>query len=549
MPASRRRRCPPFAGAGPWGLFPTGAIDRLAAAGGFGGHALGGDADDVPDEAELLEAVDDQRRGVDLEAAKPVGGGGREGVVVVVPGLAEGRDRDQRQVARLVAGLEVAVAEDVAERVDAVGEVVEDEDADEPAPERAGGGGEEGAADDPAEEEGEQQAANRPPDEGGVDAADDRVLEQVRGEALLVAALGVDEEPAHVGVVEALEGAAPAVAVVDVGAVRVALDVGEGVVLAVVGDPGDDRALDRDRAGDRQQAVQPGLGLEGAVGEVAVEADGDPEAAEDVHAEEEEDVAPVQGAAPDLPAGKADRDEGDQRDQPGDDAVAGLVGDRLDVGGEWAGGGGHCPDHTERGDGREGRCIADPYRVPTVVRVLRDGLREHCDAATRDRGADSAAAVRGRVLGRDQASLDLRRGADLLGALAGRRRARAAGAGTARARARLRQRRDRGRRHRRGDRPARQLAAAGAGGRRQAGAAARRRARGRGDQAPSPPPVGAAAERPPPQQGARRPRRASPLRRLQRVLRALPRPDHGLQLRDLARRREEASGAGPRGAA
>ena len=55
------------------------------------------------------------------------------------------------------------------------------------------------------------------------------------------------------------------------------------------------------------------LRLEGAVGEVAVEADRDPEAGEQVHADEEEDVAPVQGLAPDLPAGEAERDEGDQR--------------------------------------------------------------------------------------------------------------------------------------------------------------------------------------------------------------------------------------------
>ncbi len=133
------------------------------------------------------------------------------------------------------------------------------------------------------------------------------------------------------GVEEAAHRAGPAVAVVDVGAVRIPLFVGEGVVLAVVGDPGDDRALDRRRAEDRQQAVQPTLRLEAAVGEVAVEADGDPQAGKHVHADEEEDVAPVQSAAPDLPAGEAEGDEGNQRDQAGDDPVAGLVGDRLDV--------------------------------------------------------------------------------------------------------------------------------------------------------------------------------------------------------------------------
>src|SRR6476646_379440 len=135
----------------------------------LGGESFGGNADDVPDQTGLLQAVDDQGRDVDLVPAQPVGGRGGEGVVAVVEGLAEGRDRDQRQVARVVLALEFALAVHVAERVDAVGEVVEDEDADEAAPEQTGDRGEEGAADDPAEEEGQQQAADRPVDEGGVD--------------------------------------------------------------------------------------------------------------------------------------------------------------------------------------------------------------------------------------------------------------------------------------------------------------------------------------------------------------------------------------------
>ena len=62
----------------------------------------------------------------------------RERVVVVVPGLAERERREPEQVARLVAGLEVPAAEEVAQRVDAVGHVVDDEHAHEAAPQQAG---------------------------------------------------------------------------------------------------------------------------------------------------------------------------------------------------------------------------------------------------------------------------------------------------------------------------------------------------------------------------------------------------------------------------
>src|SRR6202000_1649529 len=90
-------------------------------------------------------------------------------------------------------------------------------------------------------------------------------------------------------------------------------------------------------AEDREEAVQPAVGLEGAVGEVAMEADRDPQPGEDVHAEEQEDVRPVQRVAPDLPGGDAEGDEGNDGDEAGDDAVARLVLDRLDVAGMKAG--------------------------------------------------------------------------------------------------------------------------------------------------------------------------------------------------------------------
>ena len=69
-------------------------------------------------------------------------------------------------------------------------------------------------------------------------------------------------------------------AVADVRAVGVALFVGVGVVLAVVGDPGDDRALHRHRAEHREGVFERLRGLEGAMGEQAVEADRDPDRGE-----------------------------------------------------------------------------------------------------------------------------------------------------------------------------------------------------------------------------------------------------------------------------
>ena len=59
------------------------------------------------------------------------------------------------------------------------------------------------------------------------------------------------------------------------GRVRIALLVGVRVVLAVVGDPVDDRALDRHRAQARRRRTRPASArLERAVGEQPVEADG-----------------------------------------------------------------------------------------------------------------------------------------------------------------------------------------------------------------------------------------------------------------------------------
>ena len=91
-----------------------------------------------------------------------MGRGGGEGVVVVVPRLAEGQQREPREVARLVAGVEAPAPEEVAQRVDREGHVVQDEHPHGAAPQQAGERGGEGAADEPAQPERGAEAADRP---------------------------------------------------------------------------------------------------------------------------------------------------------------------------------------------------------------------------------------------------------------------------------------------------------------------------------------------------------------------------------------------------
>src|SRR3954465_159747 len=74
----------------------------------------------VPGQAAGLEPADHHGRRVDLPAPEAVARRRGEGVVVVVPGLAEREERQPEDVARLVRGGVAAPPEDVADRVDAV---------------------------------------------------------------------------------------------------------------------------------------------------------------------------------------------------------------------------------------------------------------------------------------------------------------------------------------------------------------------------------------------------------------------------------------------
>jgi hypothetical protein len=248
-----------------------------------------------------------------------------------MPRLAERRQRQPQQVARLVAGLEAPATEEMAQRVDAVRHVMEHEHAHRAAPQEAGQTGIDRAADGDPEAEWRREAGEHPQHERAVDEAHDRILEQVRCVAGALAALGVDEQPAEMGMREAGERALEAAAVPDVGAVRIAILVGEGVMLAVVGDPGDDRALDRGRAEHGQDRPDRAGRLEAAVREMPVEADRHAETGGDVKDPEDDEIAGSQRLAPDLPTGEAEREERHDGDETEDDPVPSLVLGGLDI--------------------------------------------------------------------------------------------------------------------------------------------------------------------------------------------------------------------------
>ena len=125
--------------------------------------------------------------------------------------------------------------------------MVQHEHPHRPAPQQAGEAARQRAADRVSEPERRGETAERPDEERAIHERHDRIGEQIGRVALARAALGVNEQPADVRVREPAQRPAQADAVIDVGAVRIALAIGERVVLAMVGDPGDDGPLDRGR--------------------------------------------------------------------------------------------------------------------------------------------------------------------------------------------------------------------------------------------------------------------------------------------------------------
>src|SRR5712691_11227108 len=81
---------------------------------GLGGELLGRRLRDLPGKPDLLEQEDEPAARVELELAQAVERARRERVVVVVPRLAEGEERQPPDVPRLVRRAQPARAEEVA---------------------------------------------------------------------------------------------------------------------------------------------------------------------------------------------------------------------------------------------------------------------------------------------------------------------------------------------------------------------------------------------------------------------------------------------------
>ena len=96
-------------------------------------------------------------------------------------------------------------------------------------------------------------------------------------------------------------------AAVDVRAVRIPWLVGELMMLAVVGDPLDHRALDRRRPQRAQQHTHRTASFEAAVGEQAVKAHRHAQSGQQIGDRQHDQVGPVQRATPRQPCRQTDK--------------------------------------------------------------------------------------------------------------------------------------------------------------------------------------------------------------------------------------------------
>ena len=254
-------------------------------------------------------------------------------MVVVMPRLAEGDPGEPPDVPRLVLDPEPARADEVAHGVDRPGDVVEQEDPDHAAPEERLQAGADCAAPEPAGDEREQKRQEHPECEPARDEDHAAVCEQVLRVLRPLRPADVPEEPADMRVPEAGDLATQPRIEACVRRVRIALPVGEAVVLAVVGDPADHRALHGHRAEHGKAVADALVGLVRPVREEPVKADRDPERRQRVADREDDEVAPGHVLAPEE---EDRREEAGERDRDAEQVRDLLTPAHVQLGGEFA---------------------------------------------------------------------------------------------------------------------------------------------------------------------------------------------------------------------
>src|SRR4051812_32192928 len=100
--------------------------------------ALRRDLHDVPGQPGAPHQPDQHRRRIDLVPTQAMRGRARERVMVVMPALPERRDRQPEHVRRLILDVEATLPEEMTHGIDRPGHVMLEEDAHEPAPDKAG---------------------------------------------------------------------------------------------------------------------------------------------------------------------------------------------------------------------------------------------------------------------------------------------------------------------------------------------------------------------------------------------------------------------------
>src|SRR5579872_4960054 len=256
---------------------------------------------------ELLQQSDDVAGDIDLVPVQAVKGRFGEGVVIVMPSLAQAEKADRPLIAALIGRIERPPSELVTHRVHGPGQMMGDEESDQAAPEKST---------PPVDEIRNDETEHCPERERAADEDRGAVLQQVLGISLRLATRLGAEHPANMRVEQALERA-----------VRIPRLVGESVVLPVRRDPLQNGAFDSHGAESEQHEPDHRTTLEAAMRGKAMEADCDTEPGEQVQSNQQCNVHRHDLTLPELDNGEdgceEGNDDGYQRDSPRQDSTVG----------------------------------------------------------------------------------------------------------------------------------------------------------------------------------------------------------------------------------